>query len=60
MSLSKEEMLVELMRLQEAEQRVIDYLLEVFDNQIGAGDTPIDFLIASHRILRYNAIQPKQ
>ncbi len=60
MSLSKEEMLVELMRLQEAEQRVIDYLLELLDNKVGVGDAPIDFLIASHRMLMYNARQPKQ
>ncbi len=34
------------------EQRVVDYLLEITDNQIGAGDDPIGFLIASHSSIR--------
>lgn len=34
------------------DQRVIDYLVELFDNQIGVGEDPVGFLIASHRALR--------
>lgn len=30
------------------EQRVADYIAELTNNQIGAGDDPIGFLIASH------------
>lgn len=34
------------------QQRVCKYLLEITDNQIGCGDDPIGFLIASHEVLR--------
>lgn len=40
------------MRLKEAEERVKQYILELTGNNIGYGETPIDFLIASHRMLR--------
>lgn len=33
------------------EQRVCDYIAVVSNGQIGAGDDPIGFLIASHRYL---------
>ena len=42
-----------LIRLQEAEERVQKYILELTDGNIGYGDNPIDFLIASHRMLVY-------
>lgn len=32
--------------------RVCDYLREITKDQIGCGDDPIGFLIASHRALR--------
>jgi hypothetical protein len=33
------------------EARVCNYLLEITHNQVGCGDDPIGFLIASHREL---------
>lgn len=42
---------MDLIRLKEAEERVQQYILELTNNNIGYGESPIDFLIASHRIL---------
>lgn len=50
----KEEDYMSYMRLKEAEERVKQYILELTDNNIGYGETPIDFLIASHRMLLHN------
>lgn len=40
-------------RLKEAEERVQQYILELTNNNVGYGENPIDFLIASHRMLRH-------
>lgn len=40
-------------RLKEAEERVQQYILELTNNNVGHGENPIDFLIASHRMLRH-------
>ena len=34
------------------EKRVCEYLQKISNNQIGCGDDPIGFLIASHNYLR--------
>ena len=39
----------------EDEQRVCDYIQEITKGEVGCGDDPIGFLIASHRILSFNA-----
>ncbi len=43
---------MDLIRLKEAEERVQQYILELTNNNIGYGESPIDFLIASHRMFR--------
>ncbi len=36
------------------EQRVCEYLQQITDSQVGCGDDPIGFLLASHNYLRLN------
>lgn len=43
-----------LARLFEDEEKVRKYLLDITNNQIGAGDDPIGLLIASHAALLHN------
>jgi len=40
-----------LARLRAAEQSARDYIAELTDDQIGSGDDPVGFLVASHRVL---------
>ncbi len=38
-------------KLKQNEKKVIDYILKMTNNNIGAGDDPIGFLIASHAVI---------
>ena len=42
----------EIHRLHAAEQAARDYIAEITNDEIGSGDDPVGFLVASHRVLR--------
>lgn len=46
--------IADLLRLRALEDEVKKYLLKITNNEIGYGENPIGFLIASHAAIKYD------